>query len=116
MSQAECEASLAVPKGGKPATDTINGAEFRWIETDSGGGGHAAKLRQYVTFSNSTCYEFEMGVNTRNEDGMAREVDPDKVLRRLDGILRTVTILPQQNPATAEKDSTTEDLGPDSRN
>ena len=118
LGQQECEASLVVPKDGKLGTDTINGVEFHWIETDSGGGGHAAKLRQYVTFSNSnsTCYEFEMGVKTRNEDGLAREVDPDKVLRRLDGILRTVKILPDQSPAAAEAESSTEDSGPASHN
>src|SRR5216684_6991382 len=118
LGQQECEASLVVPKDGKLGSDTINGAEFHWIETDSGGGGHAAKLRQYVTFSNSnsTCYEFEMGVKTRNEDGLAREVDPDKVLRRLDGILRTVKILPDQSPAAAEVESSTEDSEPASHN
>ena len=116
LGQQECEASLVVPKDGKLGTDTINGAEFHWIETDSGGGGHAAKLRQYVTFSNSTCYEFEMGVKTRNGDGLAREVDPDKVLRRLDGILRTVKILPEESPAAAEVESSTEDSEPASHN
>lgn len=116
MNQEECEASLVVPKGSNLGTDTINGAEFHWIETDNGGGGQATKLRQYVTFSNATCYEFEMGVKTSNEDGLAREVDPDKVLRRLDGILRTVKIQPDQNPATAEADSSTEDAEPASHN
>jgi hypothetical protein len=116
LSQQECEASLIVPKDGKLGTDTINGAEFHWIETDSGGGGHAAKLRQYVTFSNATCYEFEMGVKTSNEDGLAREVDPDKVLRRLDGILRTVKILPEESPAAADAESSTEDSQPASHN
>jgi hypothetical protein len=116
LSQQECEASLAAPKDSKLGTDTINGAEFHWIESESGGGGQAAKLRQYVTFSNSTCYEFEMGVKTRNEDGLAREVNPDKVLRRLDGILRTVQILPEQVPAAAEAESSTEDSEPASHN
>jgi|SRR5579859_2873929 len=116
LSQQECESSLVVPKDGKLGTDTINGVEFHWIETQNGGGGHAARLRQYVTFSNSTCYEFEMGVKTRNEDGLAREVDPDQVLRRLDGILRTVKILPDQSPAAAEAESSTEDSEPASHN
>jgi len=116
LSQEECESALAAPKDGKLGTDTINGVEFRWIETDNGGGGHAAKLRQYVTFTNSTCYEFEMGVKTRNEDGLAREVDPDKVLRRLDGILRTVKILPEETPAAAQAESSTEDSDPASHN
>ncbi|HTC93553.1 MAG TPA: hypothetical protein VK699_08880 [Terriglobales bacterium] len=116
LSQQECEASLVVPKDGKLGTDTINGAEFHWIETDNGGGGQAARLRQYVTFSNSTCYQFEMGVKTRNEDGLAREVDPDKVLRRLDGILRTVKILPTASPAAAEAENSTEDSEPAAHN
>ncbi len=116
LSQQECEASLAVPKDGKQGTDTINEAEFHWIESDSGGGGQATKLRQYVTFSDNTCYEFEMGVKTHNEDGLAREVDPDKVLRRLDGILQTVKILPDQSPVAAEAKSSTEDSQPASHN
>jgi hypothetical protein len=116
MSQQECEASLAVPKGGKLGTDNITGVDFQWIETDSGGGGHAAKLRQYVNFSNNTCYEFEMGVKTRNQDGLAREVDPDKVLGRLDGILRTVKIQPENSPVATEAESSTEDSDPASHN
>ena len=112
LNQQECEASLAVPKDGKPGTDSINGVEFRWLETENGGGGHAAKLRQYVTFTNSTCYQFELGVKTRNEDGLAREVDPDKVMRRLDGILRSVKILPEERPATAEEQTATEEPEP----
>jgi len=109
MNQQECQASLVVPEGGKLSADTINGVEFQWIETEGGGHGHAAKQRQYVTFKNSTCYEVEMGVNTRNEDGLAREVDPDKVLRRLDGILRTVKVLPEKTPATAKPEGSTDD-------
>jgi hypothetical protein len=97
-SQEECDATFNLAKGGKVETDTINGAEFHWIDTETAGGGKATKLRQYVTFTNNTCYEFEMGVNTRNQDGLAREVNPDQVMRHLDGILRTVTIAPDQSP------------------
>jgi len=46
-----------------------------------------------------------MGVKTSNENGQARDVNPDQVLRRLDGILRTVQIVPdspQSVPAVAE--------------
>jgi hypothetical protein len=89
-------------------TDTINGVEFRWIETDTGGRGQAAKLRQYATFTNGTCYELEMGVKTRNDDGLARDVDPDQVLRRLGTILRTVKILPAMQNVVAEVESSTE--------
>src|SRR5262249_8550609 len=103
LNQQECESTLSPGKDSKVESDTINGVEVRWSETDRGGGGHAAKLRQYVTFNNGTCYEVEMGVKTANDDGLAREVDPDQVLRRLDAILRTVKILPgAESPAPAE--------------
>jgi hypothetical protein len=76
------------------------------METDSGGRGQATKLRQYVTFTNGTCYEVEMGVKTSNDGGLAREVNPDQVLRRLDGILRTVKIIPStEKPAAAVAES-----------
>jgi len=103
LNEQDCGSTLSPAKDGNVATDTINGVEFRWIETDSGGRGHAAKLRQYVTFTNGACYELEMGVKTRNEDGLAREINPDQVLRRLDTILRTVKILPDaEKPAATE--------------
>ena len=101
LNQQECESALN--PGNDAKLETINGAEFRWVETDSGGRGQAAKLRQYVAFTNGTCYELEMGVNTSNDGGLAREVNPDQVLRRLDGILRTVKIQPSsEKPAVAE--------------
>jgi hypothetical protein len=100
LNQQECESGLG--KDAKLETETINGAEFRWVETDSGGRGQAAKLRQYVNFTNGTCYELELGVKTSNDGGLAREVNPDQVLRRLDGILRTVKIQPSpEKPAAA---------------
>jgi hypothetical protein len=100
LNQQECESALN--PGNDAKLETINGVEFRWVETDSGGRGQAAKLRQYVTFSNGACYELELGVKTSNQGGLAREVNPDQVLRRLDGILRTVTILPSaEKPAAA---------------
>jgi len=103
LNQQECESALNPGNDAKLEMETINGVEFRWVETDSGGRGQAAKLRQYVTFSNGTCYELEMGVKTSNDGGLAREVNPDQVLRRLDGILRTVNILPStEKPAVAE--------------
>jgi hypothetical protein len=103
LSQQECESALNPGNDAKRESETINGVEFRWMETDSGGRGQAAKLRQYVTYTNGTCYEVEMGVKTSNDGGLAREVNPDQVLRRLDGILRTVKILPSaEKPAVAE--------------
>jgi hypothetical protein len=100
-SQAECDASLGVLEGGKLENDAINGTQFHWIDIETEGDGQAKKLRQYVTFANNTCYEFEMGV-TRNQDGLAPEVNPDTVMLRLDGILRTVQIQPDHRTFTAE--------------
>ena len=108
LDQQQCE-SLVVPDlDGKAGADTINGVDYRWLEIDRGGQGSALKLRNYVTFTNGICYELEMGVETANEDGMARELDPDRVLRRLDAILRTVTILPStRNPSAPEVQTST---------
>ena len=92
IDQQECESQLGLGKDGKVLTETINGVDFRWRESDTGGRGQASKIRQYVTFANDTCYELELGVKTSNTDGLAREVNPDQVLRRLDSILRSVKI------------------------
>jgi hypothetical protein len=35
-----------------------------------------------------------MGVKTANKDGMARELNPDLVMSRLDSILQTVKVVP----------------------
>jgi hypothetical protein len=107
LDQQACESLLGVAKDGKPATDTINGAEFRWMETESGGHGSASKTRQYVTFTSGTCYEVEMGVKTKNGDGLAREVNPDKVLGRLDAILKSMKIQPAESTSAAEEESST---------
>ncbi len=106
LNEQECQATLAPVENGKVETDTINGVEFRWMETDSGGHGSAAKLRNYVAFVNGTCYELELGVKTSNADGTARELDPDHVLQRLDVILRTVKILPAMKEAAAAEKET----------
>lgn len=90
LAENECEASLNVKDA---QTKNINGIDFRWAENDAVGGGKAEKVRNYVAFTNGTCYEIELGVKTSN-DGLAREIDPEQVIRRLDGILSTVTIVP----------------------
>jgi hypothetical protein len=108
VDQQECESQLGLAKDGKVLTDTISGADFRWRESDNGGHGQAVKVRQYVIFSNDICYELELGVKTSNADGMAREVNPDQVLRRLDTILRTVKIQSEEKPAAEVKTSTAE--------
>jgi len=98
VGQQECEAQLGLGKDGKVLTDTINGVDFRWRESDTGGHGQATKVRQYVTFTNDTCYEVELGVKTSNADGLARDVNPDQVLRRLDTMLRSVKIAAAEQP------------------
>jgi hypothetical protein len=87
-----CEASLGAKKPELVQTTSINGLDYKWIETDTLGGGSSEKLRNYVAFANGTCYEMELGVKTANEEGLAREVDPDQVMRRLNAILQTVKV------------------------
>ncbi len=100
ISEQECQSALAAGANDASGTETINGVEFRWVETENGGHGSAAKVRNYVAFVNDTCYELEVGVKTVNEDGLAREVDPDQVFRRLETIVKTVKILPAAKGAT----------------
>jgi hypothetical protein len=87
----ECDATLKSDKDAKPQLVNINGLEYRWVETSSGGQGESAKVRDYAGFANDTCYELETGVKTKN-DGLSREVDPDQVLRRLDPMLVSVKV------------------------
>lgn len=115
-SESECVATFHVLEGGKIENDTVNGAAFHWIDVETESGGQATKLRRYVTYTNGACYEVEMGVNTRNQDGLAREVNPDKVMLRLDAILRTLEIAPNQKTVTVETASSTEDPKPVSHN
>ena len=106
LSEQECQSTLTPAKDGKLESKTINGVEFRWIETETGGHGSASTIRSYAGFSNGTCYEVEMGVKTKNERAMSREVDAGQVLRRLERILQTVKIQPvMQNAAEARADS-----------
>ena len=77
-------------------TDSINGIDFQWSETEVVGGGHSQRTRRYTAFRNATCYEFELGLTTSNDAGLAREVDPGKVMARLDAILKTVNIAPDK--------------------
>ena len=105
LSEQECLAALNVTRDAKTRSENLNGVDFRWVETDSGGHGSASKVRNYVAFANDTCYELEMGVRTRNDSGLAREIDPDQVMRRLDAILHSVTVQQMTMPAatTAEE-------------
>ncbi len=109
LSEQECAGSLNAPDG-KEASKTINGVDYRWMESDSGGRGRALKLRRYVTFTNGTCDQLEMGVKTSNADGLARELDPEQVMARLESMLRTVKVQPAMEdaaPAAIESTATT---------
>lgn len=92
ISEQECQSMLNGGKDGKLETETINGIEFHWKQTESGGHGSASTLRNYTAFTNGTCYEVEMGVKTKNERGRVREVDAGQVMHRLDRILRSLKI------------------------
>jgi hypothetical protein len=92
LDQQGCAATLGTPNTEKQQTENINGVDFRWIETDNGGQGNTAKLRNYAAFANNICYEIEMGVKTKNQQGLAREINPDRVFQRLEAILKTVKI------------------------
>lgn len=93
-----CNAALG---NDKLSTETINGVDFRWKEADSGGRGSALRQRNYVSFVNGTCYEIEMAVKTSNPDGLARELDPEQVMRRLNGVLHSVSIMPAMKDVAA---------------
>ena len=103
----DCQSSLKIGKDSKPETANVNGTDFLWTESDSGGKGSASKLRNYVAYANDTCYEIETGVKTKN-DGFSREVDPDQVMKRLDSMLMSVKIVgDEQSPAKKQLQSAT---------
>ncbi len=98
-----CQAQITPAKDAKVETDTINGVEFRWVETDEGGHGSSARVRNYAAFTGGACYQVEMGVKTRNDRGMAREVNIDSVMNRLDAVLQTIEIAPALRDADASQ-------------
>lgn len=105
LNEQECQQTLSAAKDAKLDTVSIQGQDFHWIETSSSGHGQTSTVRNYVAFENGTCYEVEMGVKTANQNGMARELDPEMVMNRLDSILQTVKIVPateQPAPAVVE--------------
>jgi len=89
VEEKDCKAGVA-NSSGKPEVAKINDVEFLWIEAEVGGRGTASKVRNYVAFNHGVCYEVELGVKTRNDDGLAREVNADQVMRRLEAMLKTV--------------------------
>jgi hypothetical protein len=50
--------------------------------------------REYATYSGSVCYEVELSVETLDDETAAR-VDPNRVFRRLENVLRTFKIEPR---------------------
>ena len=94
LDEKHCQSWVDSSQGAGTGSKVIDGAEFRVSEVRNGGHGHASLVRQYATYTNNTCYEVELGVTTSNQDGLAREVDHEKVMGRLDAILETVKILP----------------------
>jgi hypothetical protein len=114
INEEQCASPFVTGNAGKAETTSINGVNFQWLETDVSGGGNASKTRNYVAYNNGTCYEVELGVKSKNEQGVAREVDPDQVMRRLDAILTTVKIQPSvQTPALQQVVSSVEVPKPD---
>ena len=102
LSAEECSSSL---KSEQVKTETLNGMDFKWAETEVGGHGSAEKIRNYVAYANDTCYEFELGVKTKNDEGLARELDPDQVMKKLNSIMATVEITPEQVKGTETESS-----------
>lgn len=108
IEEEQCASALGTGNDGRVKTESINGVDFNWVETEFGGSGSAATIRNYSAYVNGACYEVELGVKTKNDQGLAREVNPDQVMRRLDGILKSVQILPNGKPATQQVVSSAE--------
>ena len=102
LDEEKCLATLPVSNTAV-RKELVNGTEFSWVETQSGGDGSSATVRNLVNFSNGTCYEVEMGVKTQNEQGLVREVNPEQVMRRLNSILQTVKIDTNVQTASLEE-------------
>ena len=100
IGEQDCAASIHPDKKGEIQNEAINGVNFRWSESETGGHGSASKVRNYSTFANDTCYEVETGVITES-DGLVKEVNPDQVMRRLSAILKTVEIKTSTESASA---------------
>jgi hypothetical protein len=92
INQEQCESSLKTSADAKLPVETMNGVNFAWVETNDGGRGEASKIRNYAAYANDTCYEVELGVKTKNDHGLARDVDPDQVMHRLEAMLKSVKV------------------------
>lgn len=105
IGQQECTAAFVPAKDADVKTESINGVDFRWTESESGGHGESSRVRNYMAFANGTCYEIELGVITKNDRGLAANVNSDHVFNRLETILHTVKITAAQKPVTEEAQS-----------
>ncbi len=110
IEQKACELSLQASDASKVQKEMINGVEFQWVENDTIGGGNSSKIRNYVSYANDSCYEIELGVKTHNENGLAREVNPDQIMRRLDSMLKSVKIGDTVKAVTVESETASADL------
>jgi hypothetical protein len=95
IDEQQCQSVVIGDDKDKVQSENINGVDFKWSESNSGGRGGASRVRNYVTYQNGTCYEVEMGVKTKNERGLSKEVNTDQVFARLNGILKTINIQPE---------------------
>lgn len=103
LEQEACVASLGASESVKAQSENINGVDFQWVESEAGGRGSATKLRNYIAYTNGTCYEVQMGVSSKNERGMAKEVNHEQVMQRLDSILRTVKVSQTAQSVTTQQ-------------
>ncbi len=109
LDEHSCKAVLESEKHGAVKTTKINDTDFFWVESEEGGHGKASKVQNYVAFTNDVCYELELGVKTQNQNGLARDVNVDQVMRKLNAIANSVTIgTADAKPASNELQSSAE--------
>ena len=91
LTAVQCGQAIGVEEQGDAATIVVDGIVFRSLQTSADAQGTRNSARAYAAFSGGVCYEIELGVVTLN-DGSIAAVNQDRVLHRLDAILRTVKI------------------------
>jgi hypothetical protein len=108
LSETECELfafpQSAHPKteAGMPAKAKIAGTEFVVTEDVGGGENNDPRTRYYHRFENGTCYEFGMGLGTRDASMAGlKPVNREQVFRKLEQILATVKLQPGIVPEVA---------------
>jgi hypothetical protein len=81
---------LPIARGGDVGTVTIQNTVFTWEQDASAATDSDLVERIYAGFANDRCYEFFLRVRTgdaTDEDGAAKQADPDKILRHLEKIV-----------------------------